>query len=110
MSKEIELLTEIRDLVQIMAEPALAKHHEKLRDALRAIVGKNKKKAGAVLLMDGATSQAAIVKETGIDKSDLSKLVKALKSESLIATDEGHPKLRIKVLPNFFDQAGKSDE
>src|SRR5688500_16148971 len=107
MSKEIELLTEIRDLVQVMAEPALAKHHEKLRDALRAAVGRNKKKASAVLLMDGSKSQAAIAKETGVDKSDLSKLVKALKAESLIATDEGHPKLRIKVLPNFFDNVGK---
>jgi DNA-binding MarR family transcriptional regulator len=110
MSKEIELLTEIRDLVQVMAEPALAKHYEKLREALRGVVGKSKKKASAALLMDGSISQAAIVKETGIDQSDLSKLVKALKAESLIATDEGHPKLRIKVLPNFFDHGGKSDE
>jgi hypothetical protein len=110
MSKEIELLTEIRDLVQVMAEPALAKQHEKLRDALRAVVGKNKKKASAVFLMDGSKSRAAIAKETGMDQSDLSKLVKALKGESLIATDEGHPKLRIKVLPSFFDHGGKSDE
>jgi hypothetical protein len=110
MSREIELLTEIRDLLQVMAEPALAKHDEKPRAALRAVVGKGQKKASAVLAMDGSKSQAAIVKETGIDPSGLSKLVKALKVESLIATDEGHPKLRVRVLPDFFDQKGGAHE
>src|SRR5688500_9413935 len=110
MSKEIELLSEIRDLLQVMAEPALAKRDEELRDSLRVIVGKGQKKASAVLSMDGSKTQAAIAKETGIDTSDLSKLVRALKAESLITPDERHPKLRIKLPSSFFDQKGKTNE
>ena len=39
MSREIELLTEIRDLLQVMAEPNLAKRDAKMRVALRDVVG-----------------------------------------------------------------------
>jgi len=35
MSREIELLTEIRDLLLLLAEPALAQRDQKFRDALR---------------------------------------------------------------------------
>ena len=110
MSREIELLTEIRDLLQVVAEPSLEKHDAKLRTALRAIVGKGQKKASAVLLMDGSRSQTVIASESGIDKGDLSKLVRALRDASLIAADEKHPKLLVKIPPNFFDQGGQPDE
>src|SRR5258706_14910582 len=103
MSREIELLTEIRDLLQVVAEPALAKRDEKFREALRTIVGKARSKADAVMLMDGSRTQSAIVKETGIDQGSLSRLVKALRAESLISADEKHPRLVIAITPNFFD-------
>jgi hypothetical protein len=59
MSREIELLIEIRDLLQVMAEPALAKRDAKLRSSLRTAVGSSGKKAKAALLMDGSRSLRA---------------------------------------------------
>jgi hypothetical protein len=55
MSRELELLTEIRDLLQVVAEPALAKRDAKFRSVLRSVVGSSGKKVKAVLLMDGHT-------------------------------------------------------
>ncbi|MCC6679680.1 MAG: hypothetical protein IT445_02150 [Phycisphaeraceae bacterium] len=110
MPQQIELLTEIRDLLHVMAEPALAKRDEKLRNALRTVVGRSKKKAAAVVLMDGLNSQAAIVKKSKIDQGDLSRLVKALAKKSLIASNEKQPKLCITIPPNFFEQGDNSDD
>lgn len=107
MSREIELLTEIRDLMQVMAEPALAKRDATLRAALRAVVGGSKKRAKAAMLMDGARSQSAIAKEAGIDAGNVSRLVKALAASRLISADEKHPRLLLKVPDTFFD--GNSD-
>lgn len=103
MSKEIELLTEIRDLLQVLAEPGLAKRDEKFREAIRVVVGKSRKNADAVMLMDGTRSQAAISKEAGIDPAQLNRLVKSLRKEQLISADEKHPKLRVKLPLGFFD-------
>jgi hypothetical protein len=109
MSQETELLTEIRDLLQVMAEPFLAKRDQKQRAALREVVGSGKKKQGAVPLMDGTRTQAAIVKEAGIDQGDLSRLVKALAARELIASDEKHPRLMVKVPPSFFNGDDEDD-
>ena|SRR6266404_6460356 len=103
MSREIELLTEIRDLLQVMAEPELAKRDARVRVSLRDIVGNSNKKAKAALLMDGARSQSAIVKESGIDQGNLSRLVKALAAAQLISADEKHPKLLVRIPSTFFD-------
>src|SRR2546429_323598 len=103
MSREIELLTEIRDLLQVMAEPALAKRDEAYREAIRTIAGKSAQRSNAIMLMDGSRSQTAIAKEAGLDQGNLSRLVKALSARSLIAADEKHPKLRTMLPPNFFD-------
>ena len=103
MSKEVELLTEIRDLLQVMAEPALAKRDAKMRASLRTVVGSSGKKTKAALLMDGTRSQFAIVKESGIYQGNLSRLVKALAAAQLICADEKHPSLLVKVPPTFFD-------
>ena len=92
-----------------MAEPALAKRDEKLRTSLFEIVGKGKVKASAVLLMDGSRSQAAIRGAVGIDQGNLSRLVKALRAEQLIAADEKHPKLVISIPPNFFENQDKKN-
>lgn len=109
MSREIELLTEIRDLLQVMAEPLLAKRDHKLRAALRKVVGSGKQKQGAVALMDGTRTQATIVKEAGIDGGNLSRLVKALAAKALIASDEKRPELLGKIPPSFFDGDGAND-
>jgi hypothetical protein len=104
MSREVELLTEIRDLLEVIAEPALAKRDAGRRSSLRKVVGKSSKKAKAVLLMDGSRSQSAISKAAGIDAADVSRLVKSLASEKLISPDEKHPKVSLKLPPNFFDE------
>ncbi len=68
MNEQTDLLREIRDLLQVIAEPALARRDEGLRASLREIVGKSKAKAGATLLMDGSRTQIVICKESGIDR------------------------------------------
>jgi hypothetical protein len=42
MNEQTELLRQIRDLLLVMAEPALAKRDERLRASLLEIVGKSK--------------------------------------------------------------------
>jgi DNA-binding MarR family transcriptional regulator len=105
MSNEVELLTEIRDLLQIIAEPEIAKRDAKLRASLRSTVGESEKKARAVMLMDGSRLQSAIAKEVKIDPGDLSRLVKALTAANVVSSSEKHPKLLTKIPPTFFDGA-----
>ena len=110
MSKEIELLAEIRDLLQVMAEPTLAKRDEKFREAIRSLVGNSQKSRNAIMLMDGSRTQAAISKEAGIDPGQLNRLIKSLEKNAVINAGEKHPKLRIKLPLNFFDENGKTHE
>ena len=63
MTNEVELLTEIRDLLLLIAEPQLAQRDERWRTALAEIVGRGKQKAEAVVLMDGTRTQAEIHNE-----------------------------------------------
>jgi hypothetical protein len=110
MSKEIELLTEIRDLLQVVAEPALAKRDEKFREAVRTVVGKGQKKRDAIMLMDGSRTESVIAKEASIDPGQLNRLVKALKAALLVGQDGKHPKLHVKLPSNFFGDEGNSNE
>jgi hypothetical protein len=103
--QQTQLLTEIRDLLQVLAEPEIAKRDKARRLALRKLVGKSGSKAKAALLMDGSKSQAAICKESGIDSGNLSRLVKALRTEKLIGPDEKFLKLVIIVPKDFFEEA-----
>ena len=103
MSRELELLGEIRDLLRVIAEPALAKRDAKLRSSLRAHVGGSGRRAKAVRLMDGLRSQAAIVKTSGIDQGNLSRLVRKLAADDLISADQKHPRLLINLPSNFFE-------
>lgn len=103
MSHEIELLTEIHDLLLVMAEPALSQRDARLRSSLRTVVGRGGKKVKAVLLMDGTRSQAMIVKDSGMDNGNLSRLVKELAGAKLIEPDQKHPKLLVRIPPTFFD-------
>lgn len=110
MSRDTELLTEIRDLLQLIAEPALEKRDANRRAALRKVVGNGEKKAKAVVLMDGTRSQTTIAKEAGTDTGTVSKLVKALAAEGLISTDEKHPALVIRIPSSFFDKDNAGDQ
>lgn len=108
MSEQTKLLTEIRDLLQILAEPALAKRDERLREELGKVVGKSKLKAKSVHLMDGTQTQTQIGKASGLDKAHLSRFVKALRTVGLVKMHEGNPKLVIPIPPNFLDDTGGS--
>jgi hypothetical protein len=103
MTESTEILREIRDLLRLMAEPALAKRDERIRASLLAIVGKSKQKAEAVVLMNGTRSQTDIGKTCKIDNGNLSRLVKALREAELIEADEKHPKLVFPAPANLLD-------
>ena len=106
MSDDTEILREIRDLLRLIAEPALAKRDERLRASLQELVGKSTRKAEAVVLMDGARSQADIQKAASIDQGNLSRLVTALRKAELIGPDEKRPKLVFSAPSNFIDDVG----
>jgi hypothetical protein len=108
-SELLSAVREIRDLIRLMAEPALAERDKKLRNELRRIVGKSAPKANAVLLMDGSRTQRAIHKETKIHEGQLSTLVKQLNAANLLTDDGNGPKLVIAVPANFFEN-GASNE
>jgi hypothetical protein len=109
MDEQIELLREMRNLLLVIAEPELAKRDERLRRFLLDIAGKSRAKAQAVLLMDGSRSQTAISKASRIDPGNMSRLVKALRAQSLIAEDERRPKLVLSIPPDFFENTEKRD-
>jgi DNA-binding MarR family transcriptional regulator len=104
MNEQTELLREMRDLLRVIAEPALAKRDERLRASLLRIVGKSEARSKAVILMDGSRGQGAICKESGMDAGNVSRLVKALRAEGLTVTGE-KPKLVIAIPPNFFENS-----
>lgn len=105
----LSVLEEMRDLLRLIAEPAMAERDKKLRDILRTIAGNGKgNKPKAVLLMDGTRTQAKIVEDCGIDKGQLSALVKALREVGLLKGDPKQPQLLIAIPPNFFDGAGEA--
>jgi hypothetical protein len=99
----LEAVQEIRNLVRIMAEPAIAEHDKKARAELRRLVGNSPKKAKAVLLMDGSRIQSLIQKETGINQGDLSTLVKQMKASNLLSGEGKEPKLAIPIPQTFFE-------
>jgi hypothetical protein len=106
MAEDTEILLEIRDLLRLLAEPALAKRDEQFRASLRQIIGKSKQKAMAVALMNGTRSQAAIQGDCGIDSGNLSRLVRELRGANLIGPDDKQPKLRFPVPSNLTDMMG----
>jgi len=95
----------MRDLLRVMAEPAMAQRDQKRRAAITEIAGRSVKKAKAILLMDGSRNQKTICKDSGIDQGDLSRLEKALRAKDLLVTDEKNPRLIIPLPPNFFEEA-----
>jgi|KBSSwiStaDraftv2_1062776.scaffolds.fasta_scaffold2167820_1 hypothetical protein len=107
MDEQIELLREMRDLLRVMAEPALAERDKKLRAALIEAVGNSKKRAQMVPLLDGSRTQSDLHKATGLDPGNVSRFVRALREKHLIKDDEKHPELVISVPPNFFERYGE---
>ena len=95
---------EIRELLQLIAEPAIAQRDEKLRVSLLQIAGRSQSKRKSVMLMDGSRNQLEIRQATSIDQGDLSKLMKALRTGGLLASND-KPELRIPLPTNFFESA-----
>lgn len=109
-SQMLDVLTEMRDLLRLMAEPAIAQRDKKLRETLRSLAGVSTgKKATAILLMDGSRTRATIMKECGINEGDLSVLVKKLNAEELIGGDPKQPRLAISIPSTFFEQGGEPE-
>lgn len=107
MDEQTELLREVRDLLRVIAEPALAERDKKLKAALLEVVGNSKKRAEVVLLMNGFRSQADLHKESGLDRGNVSRIVTALRAKQLIKEDDKTPELVIAIPPNFFDNLEK---
>jgi len=101
----LQVLSEMRDLLRLLAEPAIAQRDKKLREMLRDIAGSaTGKKAKAILLMNGTRNQAGISTECGIDRGDLSALVKKLRVAELLKGDSKQPELVISIPLNFFEE------
>jgi DNA-binding MarR family transcriptional regulator len=84
----LNVLAEMRDLLRLIAEPTIAQRDKKPREALRSMAGSaTGKKAKAILLMEGTRNQAGIANDCGIDRSDLSALVKRLEEGELLKGD-----------------------
>jgi hypothetical protein len=103
LDEQTELLREMRDLLRVIAEPALAERDKKLRALLLEVVGKGKAKAKAIRLMDGSRTQAMVAKDSGIDHGLLSRLLKSLRSNGLLKAESTNPTLVIAIPPNFFE-------
>jgi hypothetical protein len=104
--EQTELLREMRDLLRVIAGPALAKRDEEHKVALRELVGRSKAKTKAVLLMNGTKNRQTIRQESGIDQGDLSRLEKSLRDGGLITANE-QPKLVTFLPANFFESTEK---
>jgi hypothetical protein len=104
----LDELRELRKLLQVMAEPAIAQRDAKLRDELRRIVGTSPKKQQSVLLMDGGRTQAQIVALASVNKGHLSTMVGRLENAGLLADGKKQPKLSICIPSTFFDSNANS--
>jgi hypothetical protein len=99
----LEEARQIRKLLELLAEPAIAQRDARFRDELRKIVGSSLKKRSAVFLMNGSRTQTQIVAETGVHAGELSTMVGKLEKAGLLADGKKHPKLSILIPANFFD-------
>lgn len=96
-------IREIRKLLELVAEPAIAKRDAKLRAQLQDLVGSSPKKQKSVLLMDGSRTQAQIISQTSVHQGDLSTLVGRLEKAGLLANGKKQPKLGFSIPADFFD-------
>lgn len=105
----LDAIREIRDLIRLMAEPAIAERDKKLRRTLREIVGNSVPKTKAVFLMDGTRTQRVIHRESGCHEGHLSTLVKKLGEAYLLSGDSREPKLAISIPTNFFENGAENE-
>jgi DNA-binding MarR family transcriptional regulator len=101
----LSVAIEIRELLRLLAEPAIAQRDEKLRAGVREVAGKSHAKRKAIFQMNGTRTQKEISQAVGIDQGDLSKLVKALRANGLINQGD-NPRLTISLPANFFELEG----
>lgn len=97
-------IIEIRDLIRLLAEPAIAERDKKLREDLKRIVGSSAKNVAAVQQMNGSRNQQAIVETTKIDKGQLSRLVRQLADSKLLVGDVRTPQVTLSLPDNFFSK------
>src|SRR6266446_825890 len=90
-------LRQMRKLLELLAEPAIAQRDAKLRDELRKIVGSSLKNQQSVFLMDGSRTQAQIVAQASVHQGNLSTMVGNLDSAGLLADGRKQPKLVISI-------------
>jgi len=103
-SELLDHIKAIRKLLELLAEPAIAKRDTTLREGLRRIVGRSPLKRQAVLLMTGKLRQRDIQAESGINKGGLSTLVSRLSESALLAGDPKYPTLAISIPSDFFEE------
>jgi hypothetical protein len=99
----LEAVRDIRKLLEILAEPAIAQRDAKLRKELRQIVGASKPGQMSVFLMNGKRTQKEIHSETFMNKGNLSTLVSKLSEAKLLIGDPKLPNLAISIPTNFFE-------
>jgi hypothetical protein len=105
-SESADLLEEarkIRQLLELIAEPAIARRDARLRGQLREIAGTSIKKQQSVLLMDGSRTQKEIIVVTAIHKGDLSTMVGKLDKAGLLTGEKKKPALSISIPTTFFE-------
>jgi hypothetical protein len=100
----VEEVRQIRKLLELLAEPAIAQRDAKLRSELLTIVGTSPKKRAAVSLMDGSRTQAQIVAQTSVHQGHLSTMVGKMESAGLLSDGKKLPKLAIHVPADFFER------
>jgi hypothetical protein len=100
----LEEVRQVRKLVELLAEPAMAQRDAKLRAELRRIVGSGSQKQQAVLLMDGKHTQKQLIARTSVHGGNLSTMIGKLNAAGLLeGGDKKQPKLMISIPSNFFD-------
>jgi hypothetical protein len=105
----LDAVREIRELLRLMAEPAIDARDRKLRNELRRIVGESEPRANSVLLMDGTRLQATIRAQSRMHQGNLSTLVKKLAAAKLLCGDTRLPKLAILIPSNFFETDAETE-
>jgi hypothetical protein len=105
----LEAVRDIRKLLELLAEPAIAQRDAKLRKELRQIVGASKPYQKSVFLMNGKRNQTEIHAETSINKGNLSTLVSKLNKAKLLTGDPKLPNLVISIPTNFFESDAETD-
>lgn len=102
--QQIALLSEIRDLLQIIAEPQLADRDRKARQRIREVAGRSGKKQAAVLLMDGTRSRSEISQQSELDSGNLSRFIAELREAGVLAEPDGKAKTVCPLPPTLFEQ------